>query len=79
MTAEETDKVWVELHPLSAIMPANVQRWRVMYEGEQQSMHPSIEEADSAADELRKRIRAGWTEARGEARQTGQAHEDWNR
>lgn len=73
------NEVWVEEHPLCEIMPEDMKRWRVMYEDEQHSVHPSIEEANSAADELRARIRGGWNEAQASERDTGQAYKDWKR
>lgn len=49
-------EVRVEVHPASAIMPPDCKRWRVMIDGEQNSVHETEAEAESAAKDARNSI-----------------------
>ena len=52
-------KIWVELHPASNILPPEFRRWRVMMNGDQQSVHETPEEAEAAAASYRLRVADG--------------------
>ena len=54
-------KIWVELHPASNILPPEFRRWRVMMNGDQQSVHETPEEAEAAAASYRLRVADGPT------------------
>ena len=52
----DIDGVRVEVHPMSALFPPEEKRWRVMIGNLQHSTHPTEEEAEATAEDLRKRF-----------------------